>query len=95
MIRKPAGEIVTQFMQIGHVTELTETRLLSGRIMSEVYRERWSETREFLCRLLYVAIVDVISRNTSTEGNLSEMLHADELAVVADSESGINERLVV
>ena len=38
--------------------------------------------------------MDVISRKTSTNGNLREMLYADELAVVADCEAGLKERLV-
>ena len=39
-------------------------------------------------------MVEVISRNASTREILRKLLYADDLAVVADSEADLQERLV-
>ena len=44
--------------------------------------------------LLFIAVEEVISRKTSTREILRKLLYADDLAVVADSEADLLERLV-
>ena len=44
--------------------------------------------------LLFIAVVEVISRKASTRDILRKFLYADNLAVVANSEAGHRERLV-
>ena len=53
---------------------------------------RRPETGSALSPLLLIAVVEVISRKTSTREILHKWIHADDLAVVADSEVGIQER---
>ena len=43
---------------------------------------------------LFIAAVEVISRKASTRDILRKLLYADDLAVVADSEANLQERLV-
>ena len=47
-----------------------------------------------LSPLLFIAGAEVISRKASTRDILSKLLYADDLAVVADSEADLQERLV-
>ena len=45
-----------------------------------------------LSPLLFIAVVEMISRKASTEDILHKLLYADDLAVVADSEADLQER---
>ena len=54
--------------------------------------ERRSETGSALRPLLFIAVVEVISRKASTKGILRKSLLADNLAVVADSRVDLQER---
>ena len=47
-----------------------------------------------LSPLLFIAVVEVISRKASTRDSLRKLLYTDDLAVVADSEVDLQERLV-
>ena len=47
-----------------------------------------------LSPLLFIAVVEVISRKASTRDILRELLYTDDLTVVADSEADLQERLV-
>ena len=47
-----------------------------------------------LSPVLFIAVVEVISRKASTRDILRKLLYADDLAVVADSETDLQERLV-
>ena len=47
-----------------------------------------------LSPLLFIAVVEVISRKASTRDILRELIYADDLAVVADSEADLQEQLV-
>ena len=47
-----------------------------------------------LSPLLFIAVVEVISRKSSTKDILHKFLYADDLALVADSETDLQERLV-
>ena len=47
-----------------------------------------------LSPLLFIAVVEVISRKASTRDILHKLLYADDLAVVADSEADLQEQLV-
>ena len=47
-----------------------------------------------LSPLLFIAVVEVTSREVSTRDILQKLLYADDLTVVADSEADLQERLV-
>ena len=47
-----------------------------------------------LSPLLFIAVVEVISRKASTRDILRKLLYADDLTVVANSETDLQERLV-
>ena len=47
-----------------------------------------------LSPLLFIAVVDVISRKASTRDILCKLLYTDDLAVVVDSEADLQERLI-
>ena len=59
-----------------------------------IQSERRHETGSILSPLLIISGVEVIGRNTSTRGILHKLLYADDLAVVADSETYLQERSV-
>ena len=48
----------------------------------------------YISSLLFIAAVDVISRKVSTRDVLRKLMYADDLAVVADSEADLQDRLV-
>ena len=62
--------------------------------MGGIQGGRRSETGSALSPLLFIAVVEVISRKASTRDILRKLLYADDLAVVADSEADLQERLV-
>ena len=47
-----------------------------------------------LSPLLFIEVVELISRKASTRHILRKLLYADDLAAVADSEADLQERLV-
>ena len=47
-----------------------------------------------LSPLLFIAVEEVISRKANTRDILRKLLYADDLAVVADGEADLQERLV-
>ena len=47
-----------------------------------------------LSPLLFIAVVEVISRKVSTRDILRKLMYADDLVVVADSETDLQELLV-
>ena len=47
-----------------------------------------------LSQLLFIAVLEVFSRNASTKDILRKLLYADDLAVVVDSEADLHKRLV-
>ena len=47
-----------------------------------------------LSPLLFIGVVDVISRKASTRDILCKLLYTDDLAVVVDSEADLQERLI-
>ena len=55
---------------------------------------RLPETGSALSPLLFIAVEEVISGKVSTRDILRKLLYADDLAVVADSEADLQERLV-
>ena len=55
---------------------------------------RRPETGSVLSPLLFIALEEVINRKASTRDILRKLLYADDLAVVADSEADLQERLV-
>ena len=60
----------------------------------EIQGGRRPETGSALSPLLFIAVVEVISRKTSTRNIFRKLLYADDLAAVADSEPNLQERLV-
>ena len=55
---------------------------------------RRPETVGALSPLLSIVVLDVVSRTASTRDILLELPYSDDMAVVADSEAGLRERLV-
>ena len=47
-----------------------------------------------LSPLLFIGVVEVISRKASTRDILCKLLYTDDLAVVVDSEADLQERLI-
>ena len=65
----------------------------TGNIGGIQYGRR-PETGRALSPLLFIAVVEVISRKAITRDNLRKLLYVDNCAVVADSETDLQERLV-
>ena len=55
---------------------------------------RRSEIGSALSPLLFIAVVEVISRKANTRDILRKLICADDLAVLADSEADLQEWLV-
>ena len=73
----------------------TKGRVVSGPGISEELRVDVGLRQGCaLSPLLFIAVVEVISRNASTRDILCKLLYADDLAVVADSEADLQEQLV-
>ena len=69
--------------------------IVCGQGMSEEFRVDVDLRKgSALSPLLFIAVVEVISRKASTRDILRKLLYSDDLAVVADSEADLQERLV-
>ena len=65
-----------------------------GRVLCRPAIAKEFRVNAGLSPLLFIAVVKVISRKTSTKDNIRKLIYADYLAVVADSEADLQERLV-
>ena len=75
--------------------EETKGRVVCGPEISEKFKADIGLRQGSALRtLLFIAVVEVISRKASTRDILRKLLYADDLAVVADSETDLQERLV-
>ena len=75
--------------------EETKGRVVCGPGISEEFRVNVCQRQgNAPSPLLFIAVVEVISRKASTRDILRKLLYADDLAVVADSEADLQERLV-
>ena len=75
--------------------EETKGRVVCGPEISEEFRVEVSLRQgNALSPLLFIVVVEVISMKASTRDILRKLTYADDLAVVADSEADIEERLV-
>ena len=75
--------------------EETKSRVVCGPGISEEFRVDISLRQgSALSPLLFIAVVEMVSRKASTRDILRKLLYADDLAVVADSEADLQERLV-
>ena len=68
--------------------EETKGRVVCGPGISEEFRvDVGLRQGRALSPLLFIAVLEMISRKASTRDILRKLLYADELAVVADSEA--------
>ena len=75
--------------------EETKGRVVCAPGISEEFRvDVGLRQGSALSPLLFIAVVEVISRKVSTRDILRKLLYADDLAVVADSEADLKEWLV-
>ena len=75
--------------------EETKGRVVCGQGILEEFRvDVGLRQGSALSPLLFIAVEEVISRKVSTRDILRKLLYADDLAVVADSEADLQERLV-
>ena len=75
--------------------EETKGRVECGPGISEEFREDVGLRQgSALSPLLFIAVVEVISRKASTKDILRKLLYADVLTIVADSEADLQHRLV-
>ena len=75
--------------------EEVKGRLMSGPGISEELRvDVGLRQGSALSPVLFIAVVEVISRKTSTRDILRKLIYADDLAVVVDSEEDLQERWV-
>ena len=75
--------------------EETKVRVVCVPGISEEFRVDVSLRQgSALSPLLFIVVEEVISRKASTRDIVRKLLYADDLAVVADSEADLQERLV-
>ena len=73
----------------------TKDRVMCGPGISEEFRVDVDLRQgSALSPLLLIAVEEVTSRKASTRDILHQLLYTDDLAVVADSEADLQERLV-
>ena len=85
----------TEVRMVEGTYEETKGRVVCGPGISEEFRVVVGLRQESaLSPLLFIAVVEVINRKASTRDILHKLLYADDLAVVADSEADLQERLV-
>ena len=86
------GVPVAEVRMVEGTYEETKGRVVHGPEISEEFRVDVGLSQgNALSPLVFIAVVDVISKKSSTRDILHKLLYADDLAIVADSEADLQE----